>query len=130
MLTLIQHPDFSLFGEIPKQVQDDRSNNFKYFCLEVGMNWIQFPILPFLLVVVPVFQYDQTIDWAWLICDNSLIIKSDGDLSLDRALGPCSEKTDPTFRASIRFISLLKHPLSVSHGFFQGTSPFWRPPPG
>ncbi|HSB05417.1 MAG TPA: hypothetical protein VLK23_09490 [Thermodesulfobacteriota bacterium] len=93
------------------------------------MKWIQFPFFLFLVAGVSLFQCDQTIDWEWLICDNSLIIKSDGDLSLDGALEPDSKKTVLSFSPNIQFISQLKNPLSVLHRFFQGTSPFWRPPP-
>ena len=84
------------------------------------MNWIQLSILFFLLVGFPLFQYDQTIDWTWLIRDNSLVIESDANLPLDEALGRDSKKTVPSFPAPIRFISQLKNSLLVLHGFFSG----------
>ncbi|OGP88623.1 MAG: hypothetical protein A2157_04670 [Deltaproteobacteria bacterium RBG_16_47_11] len=93
------------------------------------MKWIQFPLILFLLIGFPLFQCDQTIALEWLICDNSLDIKSDNNSPLDEPLGPHSKKVVPTFFVPIQFIAQLKNPLSVLHGFFQGTSPFWRPPP-
>jgi hypothetical protein len=93
------------------------------------MKWAQPSIIVLLLFGFPFFQCDQTIDWDWLICDNFLVIKLDSDSSLNEAFGSDSTKTVPAFSIPIQFISQLKNPLSVLYGFFQGTSPFWRPPP-
>jgi hypothetical protein len=92
------------------------------------MKWIRFLFFLFFLVGFHLFQSDQPIEWAWLACDNSLIIKSGSDSPLDKTLESDSKKTVSSLFVLIRFISQVKNPLSVSR-FFQGTSPFWRPPP-
>jgi hypothetical protein len=92
------------------------------------MKWILFPIFLFLLLSFPLFQCDQPIELECLPCDNSLMINS-GSAPLDETLGPDSKKTVPSLFSLIRFISQVKNPLSVFNIFFQGTSPFRRPPP-
>ena len=93
------------------------------------MNWIQFPILFFLLFVFFLFQTSQIFDWERLACDTPPIIRSDSDSSLDETLGFDSKKRDPGHSISVQLNSRLRNPLSVPSLFFQGTFPFRRPPP-
>lgn len=94
------------------------------------MKGIQFLVILFLLPGLPLFQIDQAVDITWLVCENSLVMKS--------------ETSDPTFNQNlwfhlkppfsffnqIKIFFQLKNPLSVLLSYSQGTSPFWRPPPG
>ncbi len=41
------------------------------------MKWIQFLLILFLLPGLPLFQMDQAVDIEWLVCENSLVIKSE-----------------------------------------------------
>jgi hypothetical protein len=93
------------------------------------MKWIQFLLILFLLIGFPLFQMDQVIDTNWLICDNSLVIKSEyNDTCTDKCLW-FDSSSPPRFFNRMRFIFQMKNPLSVLFSFLQGTSPFWRPPP-
>jgi hypothetical protein len=93
------------------------------------MKWIQFLLILFLLLGFPLFQMDQVIDINWLICENSLAIKSEySDSCIDRNLWFDSRPILSLFN-QIRFIFQLKNPFSVLFSSFRGASPFWRPPP-
>jgi hypothetical protein len=93
------------------------------------MKGIQFVIILFLLPVLPLFQMDQAVDIDWLVCENSLITKSEiDDPSVDQNYW--FDLTPPSsFFNQVKFSFQRKHPLSVLLFYFQGTSPFWRPPP-
>ena len=94
------------------------------------MKWIQFLLILFLLPGFPLFQMDQAIDIDWLVCENSLITKSEmNDPSIDQNLW-FDSKPHLHFFNQVKFLFQLKNPLSVLLSSFQGTSPFWRPPPG
>jgi len=97
------------------------------------MKWFQSLLILFLLLGFLLFQIDQTIDIDWLVCENSLIIKSEWN-------DPCKKeskitslwfdlKPSSSFFNQVKFFFQLKNPLSVLLSYFQGTSPFWRPPP-
>ena len=93
------------------------------------MKGIQFLLILFLVPGLPLFQIDQAVDIAWLIWENSLVVKlemrgplADQDLSFDVEPPSC------VFNHVKSFFQL-KNPLSVLHSYFQGPSPFWRPPP-
>ena len=94
------------------------------------MKWIQFLLILFLLPGIPLFQVDQAVDdIEWLVCENSLITKSEMD-------GPSfgknlwfDSKPSSSFFNQVKIFSKLKNPLSALLSYFQGTSPFWRPPP-
>jgi hypothetical protein len=94
------------------------------------MKWIQFLLTLFLLPSLPLFQMDQAIDIEWLVCESSLITKSEmSDSSFDQNLWFDSQPSSSFFN-QIQIIFQLKKPLSAILSYFQGTSPFWRPPPG
>ncbi len=94
------------------------------------MKGIQFLLILLLALGLPLFQIDQAIDIAWLVCEDSLFVKLEieGPLA-DRDL---SFNLEPSSCILNRFKSFfqLKNPLSVLLSYFQGPSPFWRPPPG
>ena len=97
------------------------------------MKWIQPLLIPFLLLSIPLIQMDKAIDIDWLICENSFIIKSEwsdpcgGEFKFANLWFGC--KPLFSFFNQIKFFFQLKNPLSVLLSYFQGTSPFWRPPP-
>jgi hypothetical protein len=93
------------------------------------MKGIQFLLILFLLPGLPLFQIDQAIDIDWLVCENSLITKSEmKDPCIDQNL--CFELEPPSsFFNQVKFSFQPKNPLSVLLSYLQGTSPFWRPPP-
>ena len=93
------------------------------------MKWIQFLLILFLLLGLPLFQMDQAVDIEWLVCESSLITKSEmDDLSIDQNLW-FDSKPPSSFFNQVKFLFQSKHPLSVLLSYFQGTSPFCRPPP-
>jgi len=93
------------------------------------MKGIQFLLILFLLPGIPLFQIDQAIDIEWLVCENSLLIKTEiNNTYIDQNLWVGS-KPASSFLSQIKFFFQLKNPLSVLLSYFQGTSPFWRPPP-
>ena len=93
------------------------------------MKWIQFLVILFLLPGLPLFQMDQAIDIEWLICENSLITISEiNDPSIDQNL-QFDLKPPSSFFNQVKIFFQLKNPLSVLLSYFQGTSPFCRPPP-
>jgi len=93
------------------------------------MKWIQSLLILFLLPGLPLFQMDQAVDIEWLVCEDSLITKSKiNDPSMDQNL--CFDsKLLSSFLNQVKNFFQLKNPLSVLLSYFQGTSPFWRPPP-
>ena len=94
------------------------------------MKWIQFLLILFLLPGLPLFQMDQAIDTEWLVCENSFITKSGvDDPSFDQNLWFDSKPSSSFFNQFKSFFQL-KNPLSALPSYFQGSSPFWRPPPG
>ena len=49
------------------------------------MKGIQFLLILFLLPGLPLFQIDQAVDIEWLVCENSLVIKSEmNDPNIDQ----------------------------------------------
>ena len=94
------------------------------------MKGIQFLLILFLLPGLPLFQIDQAIDIEWLVCENSLVIKSEiNGPFIDHHL--CFNSKPPfSFFNQVKIFFQLKNPLSVLLSYVQGTSPFWRPPPG
>ena len=94
------------------------------------MKWIQFLLILFLLPGLPLFQRDQAVDIEWLVCESSLITKSEmDDLSIDQNLWFDLQPTSYFFN-QVKFLFQLKNSLSVLLSFFQGILPFQRPPPG
>ncbi len=93
------------------------------------MRWIRSLLVLFLLPGLPLFQMDQTIDIDWLICEDSFLIKSEiNGPFIDHDL--CFNSKPPSsFSSQVKIFFQLKNPLSVLLSYFQGTSPFWRPPP-
>jgi hypothetical protein len=93
------------------------------------MKGIQFLLILFLLPGLPLSQIDQVIDFDWLVCENSLVIKSEmNDPNIDHNLW-IDSKPSSSFLNQVKLFFLLKNPLSVLLSYFQGTSPFCRPPP-
>jgi len=93
------------------------------------MKWIQFLLVLFLFPGLPLFQMDQAIDIEWLVCENSLITKSEmDDLSFDENLW-FDSKPPSSFFNQVKSFFQLKNSLSVLLSFFQGILPFQRPPP-
>jgi hypothetical protein len=94
------------------------------------MKWIQFLLILFLLPGLPLFQMDQAVDIEWLVCESSLITKSEmNDPSIDQNLW-FDLKPSSSFFNQVKFLFQLKNSLSVLLSFFQGILPFQRPPPG
>ena len=94
------------------------------------MKWIQFLLTLFLLPSLPLFQVDQAVDIEWLVCENSFITKSGvDDPSFDQNLW-FDAKPPSSFLNQVKSFFQLKNPLSALPSYFQGSSPFWRPPPG
>jgi hypothetical protein len=93
------------------------------------MKGIQFLLVLFLLLGLPLFQIDQAVDIDWLVCENSLVIKSEiNSPSVDQDL--CfNSKALSSFLNQVKIFFQLKNLLSILPSYFQGTSPFWRPPP-
>ncbi len=94
------------------------------------MTGIQFLLILFLVPGLPLFQVDQAIDIAWLVSENSVVVKleiegslANQNLSFNLEPPSCAlNQGKPLFQ--------LKNPSSVLLSYFQGPSPFWRPPPG
>src|SRR5512139_655781 len=93
------------------------------------MKLVQFLLVLFLLPGLPLFQIDQAIDIEWLVCENSLVIKSEmNGPSVDQNL--CfNPKPASAFLNQSRAFFQLKNPLSVLLSYFEGASLFSRPPP-
>ena len=94
------------------------------------MKWIQFILILFLLLGFPLLQMDQAVDIDWVVCENSLVTKLEmNHPSMDQNL--CFDSKLPASSLNqVKIFFQLKNPLSVLLSYFQGTSPFWRPPPG
>ncbi len=94
------------------------------------MTGIQFLLILFLVPGLPLFQVDQAIDIAWLVSENSVVVKLEIEGSL--ANQNLSFNLEPPSCALNQGKSpfQLKNPSSVLLSYFQGPSPFWRPPPG
>ena len=93
------------------------------------MKWIQFLLTLFLLPSLPLFQMDLAADIEWLVCENSLITKSEMNApSMDQNLW-FDAKPPSSFLNQVKSFFQMKNPLSALPSYFQGTSPFWRPPP-
>jgi hypothetical protein len=97
------------------------------------MKWIQFLLILFLLLSFPLFQLDQVIDIEWLVCENSVIIKTEWSDSCEKEFRFTSlwfdSKPLSSFFNQIKLLFQLKNALSMLLSNFQGTSRFWRPPP-
>ena len=93
------------------------------------MKWILFLLVLFLLPGLPLFQMDQAVDIEWLVCESSLITKSEmNDPSIDQNLW-FDLKPSSYFFNQVEILFQLKNSLSVLLSFFQGILPFQRPPP-
>ena len=97
------------------------------------MKWFQSLLILFLLPGLPLFQMDQTVDIEWLVCENSFITKSEVNDPLEEEFKLTNlwfdSKPPSSFFNQVKFFFQLKNPLSALISYFQGTSPFWRPPP-
>lgn len=93
------------------------------------MKGIQSLLILFLLPGLPLFQIDQAVEITCLACENSLFVKLEieGPLA-DQDLWFTLEPPTSIFNQLKSFFQL-KNPLSVLVSYFQGPSPFWRPPP-
>jgi hypothetical protein len=93
------------------------------------MKWIQFLLILFLLLGFPLFQIDQAVDIEWLVCENSLVIKSEmSDPNISHNLWFDLKPPTSVFN-QVKFLFQSKNTLSILLSYFQGTSPFCRPPP-
>jgi len=93
------------------------------------MKGIRFLLILFLLPGLPLFQIDQAVDSAWLVCENSLVMKSEAsDPAFNQSLWFYLKPSSSFFNQGKIFFQL-KNPLSILLSYSQGTSPFWRPPP-
>jgi hypothetical protein len=94
------------------------------------MKWFQSLFILFLLPGIPLFQMDQAVDIEWLVCGSSLVIKSEemNGPSINQNLWFDLKPSLFSF-SQVNFFFQLKNPLSVLLSYFQGTSPFYRPPP-
>jgi len=93
------------------------------------MKGIQFLLILFLVTGLPLFQIDQAVDIAWLVCENSLLVKLEMEDPLaDQNLSLNLEPPSCAF-SQVKIFFQWKNPLSVLLSYLQGPSPFWRPPP-
>jgi len=93
------------------------------------MKWIQFALIPLLVLGFPLFQMDQIIDTDWLVCEKFPASKVEYS-NLNPEEGSYFNFKHLSFLPScIGLFFQLKNPLSVLFASFWGTSPFWRPPP-
>jgi hypothetical protein len=53
------------------------------------MKCIQFLLILFLLLGFPIFQMDRVIDTDWLICENSVVIKSENAYPVEISFCSC-----------------------------------------
>ena len=94
------------------------------------MKGIQSLLILFLLPGLPLFQIDQAVDIAWLVCENSVVVKLEvGGPLADQNLSFNSEPPSCIFNRVKSFFRL-KNPPTALLSYFQGPCPFWRPPPG
>ncbi len=93
------------------------------------MKLVQLLLILFLLPGLPLFQIDKAIDIEWLVCENSLVIKSEmNGPSVNHNM--CSNPKPPSiFLNQLKIFLQLKNPLSVLLSYFEGASLFSRPPP-
>lgn len=93
------------------------------------MKWVQFPLILFLSLDLPLFETDQAIGTDWLICEGTVVIKSEkDDSSINPDLWFDLKLSSYSFNRVKSFFQLKSYlPTWLSH--FQGASPFWRPPP-
>jgi hypothetical protein len=93
------------------------------------MRGVQFLLILFLLPGLPLFQIDQAVDIEWLVCENSLIIKSETNgPSIDQNLWFDLKPPTSIFN-QFKFFFQLKNSLSILLSYLQGPSLFYRPPP-
>jgi hypothetical protein len=93
------------------------------------MKGIQSLLILFFLPGLPLFQIDQAVDIAWLVCEDSFLVKFEIESHLaDQNLWFNLESPSSIFNQVKSFFQL-KNPLSVLLSYLQGPSPFWRPPP-
>ncbi len=93
------------------------------------MKWIPFVLILSLCPNLPLFQMSQAVGVNWLICEDAAFTKSekddssiDPDLWFDLKLSTYSSNRVKSFFQLKSYL-----PTWLSH--FQGTSPFWKPPP-
>ncbi len=93
------------------------------------MKLVQFLLVLFLLPGFPLFQIDQAIDIEWLVCENSLVIKSETNgPSVDQNV--CFNPKPPSaFPNQLKAFFQTEDSLSVLLSYFQAASLFSRPPP-
>src|SRR4030042_4917653 len=97
------------------------------------MKWIPSILILLLLLGLPLFQIDQAIGINCLVCENSLVIKSEWSNPCEREFKFTNLwldiKPPSSLFNQVNFFFQLKNTLSVLLSHFQGTSPFCRPPP-
>jgi len=93
------------------------------------MKGIQFLLTLLLVPGLPLFQIDQAVDIEWLVCENCLLIKSEMNGPFINHDLCFNLKPSTSLFNQVKNFFQLKNPLSVLLSYFQGTSPFWRPPP-
>jgi hypothetical protein len=106
--------------------------NFKGIKFKM-MNWLRFSPLLFLLLGFSLFQCVQPLDSKFWVFEKSVVIKSEDSDPSEEELKFTGLSFDSnslsSFFNQIKFIFQLKTPSSFLFSFFQGTFPFWRPPP-
>jgi hypothetical protein len=93
------------------------------------MKRIQFLLILFLLAGLPLFQIDQAVDIAWLVSENSLFVKLEIEGPFVGQNLWFNSELPPSMFNQVKSFFQLKNPLSVLLSYFEGPSPFWRPPP-
>jgi hypothetical protein len=97
------------------------------------MREIQFLLILFLLLGLPLFQIDQAIDIDWVVCEDSIVIKTEWSDTCEKEFRFTSFWFDlrplSPFYNPLKSFFQLKNPLSILLSYFKGISPFWRPPP-
>jgi hypothetical protein len=94
------------------------------------MKGLQSLLVVFLLPGLLLFQMDQAVNIDWSVYEESFFTKSE-------TKDPCINQNSwfdsdgrISFSAQTRIVFQLKNPFSFLFSSLQGTSPFWRPPPG
>lgn len=93
------------------------------------MKLVQLLLTLFLLPGLPLFQIDQAVDFDWVVSENSLVIKSEMYSHLVNENVCSNPKPSSVFLNKLAILFQWKNPLSILLFYFQGASPFWRPPP-
>ena len=96
------------------------------------MRCMHYLLIFFLLLFIPLFQWDQVCDTNWLAYyENSFVVKTKYDDLCTRTYTFLwrGSTPAPSLANRVRCDFQIKNSLSVLYSSFQYTTPFWKPPP-